>query len=255
VKAGRKDDLRRLLLDFDYLQVKLSSTDPSGLIADYDCLPEDRDLQLVQSALRLSANVLARDAGQLAGQLTGRLLDNKSPSIQALLKQAAERRIWPWLRPLKPSLTAAGGFLIRTLEGHARWVSAVAVTPDGLQAVSGSGDHTLRLWDLKNGQTLRTLVGHRDTIRAVVVMRDGRHAVSASTDQTLRLWDLESGQTVRTLKGHTDRVITVAVTLDGLRAVSGGAGWDAAALGLGERPNTAHARRPYEQSQCRCGHA
>ena len=67
VKAGREGDLRRLLLDFNYLQAKLAATDPNALIADYDYLPEDKDLQLVQSALRLSANVLVRDARQLGG--------------------------------------------------------------------------------------------------------------------------------------------------------------------------------------------
>jgi hypothetical protein len=59
--------LRRILLDFNYLQAKLAATDPNALIADYDYLPEDKDLQLVQSALRLSANVLVRDARQLGG--------------------------------------------------------------------------------------------------------------------------------------------------------------------------------------------
>jgi APAF-1 helical domain len=58
VKADRKDDLRGLLLDFDYLQGKLLATAPYALIADFDYLPEDKDLQLIQSALRLSANVL-----------------------------------------------------------------------------------------------------------------------------------------------------------------------------------------------------
>ena len=38
VQAGRKDDLRRLLLDFNYLQAKLAATDPNALIADYDYL-------------------------------------------------------------------------------------------------------------------------------------------------------------------------------------------------------------------------
>jgi len=101
VQAGRKNDLRRLLLDFNYLEAKLAATDTNALIADYDYLLEDKDLQLVQSALQLSANVLARDPRQLAGQLTGRLLSNTSPGIQALLKQAAEKKGWPWLRPLK----------------------------------------------------------------------------------------------------------------------------------------------------------
>jgi hypothetical protein len=128
-EAGRKDDLRRLLMDFEYLQAKLSSTDPSALIADYDYLPEEKDLQLVQSAIRLSAHVLARDARQLAGQLTGRLLGNTSPGIQSLLKQAASGKAWPWLRPLKPSLIAPGGPLIRMLVGHTSSVNAVALTP------------------------------------------------------------------------------------------------------------------------------
>ena len=131
VQAGRKDDLRRLLLQFNFLEDKLSSTDTNALIADYDYLPEEKDLQLVQSAIRLSAHVLARDARQFAGQLTGRLLSDTTPSIQALLKQAAEGKVWPWVRPLKAHLTTPGGPLIRTLKGHSAMVSAVAVTPDG----------------------------------------------------------------------------------------------------------------------------
>ena len=62
-----------MLLDFDFLQAKLESTDASALIADYDYLPKEADLRLVQSAIRLSAHVLARDPRELAGQLTGRL--------------------------------------------------------------------------------------------------------------------------------------------------------------------------------------
>jgi WD40 repeat protein len=208
-----------VLLDFDYLQAKLIATGPNALIADYDYLPEDEDLRLVQSAIRLSANVLARDSRQLAGQMVGRLLGNRIPSIEFLLKQAAGVKAWPWLRPLNPSLTTAGGPLLRTLEGHTDWVDAVAVTPDGRRAVSASREPTLRLWDLSTGQTILTLEGHRGSVTAVAVTSDGR-AVSASWDRTLRLWDLSSGQTILTLEGHTDWVDAVAVTPDGRRAVS-----------------------------------
>ena len=51
-----------------------------------------------------------------------------------------------WYLPLKPSLTTPGGPLIRILEGHTDEVRAVAVTPDGRLAVSGSDDRTLRRW-------------------------------------------------------------------------------------------------------------
>jgi hypothetical protein len=42
---------------------------------------------------------------------------------------------------------------LRVLRGHQGLVEAVAVTPDGLRAVSGSHDKTLRVWDLKSGET------------------------------------------------------------------------------------------------------
>src|SRR5271165_2613313 len=240
MKAGRNDDLRRLLLNFNWLQAKLTATDTNAPIADYDYLLEDKDLQLVQSALRLSAHVLARDPRQLAGQLTGRLLSNTSPGIQALLKQAAERKGWPWLRPLKGSLSPPDGPLIRMLEGHTSRVTAVVVTPDDRYAVSGSADHTLRVWDLATGETKTTLQGHTSRVSAVVVTPDGRHVVSRSWDNTLRVWDLATGETKTTLQGHTSRVWAVAVTPNGRQVVSGSADqtlrvWD---LATGETKTT-----------------
>ena len=220
VQAGRKDDLRQLLLNYNYLETKLAATDTSALTADYDYLPIEADLQLVQSAIRLSAHVLARDPRQLAGQLTGRLLGSTNSKIEALLTQALEMAYRPWLRPLTPSLTAPGGPLIRILEGHSGSVREVAITPDGRRAVSASWDNTLRVWDLESGQSLRTLQGHSSEVIGVAITPDGRRAVSASYDNTLRIWDLESGQSLRTLESYSDLVPGVAITPDGRLAVS-----------------------------------
>ena len=46
--------------------------------------------------------------------------------------------------------------MLRTLEGHSSYVNAVAVTPDGRQAVSASYDNTLKLWDLETGLSIAT---------------------------------------------------------------------------------------------------
>ena len=186
------------------------------MIADYEYITDDEELRLIQSAIRLSAHVLVRDSRQLAGQLIGRLLGNSTPSIQALVNQAAERKAWPWLRPLNRSLTAPGGPLIRTLEGHTERVTAVAVTADGCRAVSASEDRTLRLWDLESGKTIRTLEGHTAWVDAVAVTADGCRAVSGGGDHTLLLWDLATGQTIRALEGHSSSVTAVAVTPDGV---------------------------------------
>ena len=62
-------------------------------------LADEEDLLLIVSAIRLSAHVLASDPRQLAGQLMGRLLGYPGSNIEALVKQTAERKPWPWLRP------------------------------------------------------------------------------------------------------------------------------------------------------------
>jgi len=220
VEAEREDELRGMLFDFGWLQAKLNATEVNSLVSDYDYLPDESDLRLVQGAIRLSAHVLSRDKMQLAGQLLGRLQSFRESGIQSMLKQA---RVWEgdlWLRPLTASLTPPSGLLMRTLEGHTDSVNAVAVTPDGKKAVSGSGDMTLKVWDIESGEELQTLSGHTGQVRAIAVTPDGRFAVSASNDRTLKVWDMERGEELRTLAGHVFGVNAVAVTPDGRFAVS-----------------------------------
>jgi WD40 repeat protein len=178
-------------------------------------------LELIHGALRLSSNVIAKDPGQFASQMVGRLLPHQDvPFIDEFNKRVADGTRSPWLRPLHPALYPSGTGLLRILEGHKGMVNAVAVTPDGQVAVSASDDRTLKVWDLASGRELRTLTGHSNWVTSVAVTPDGKHAVSASGDKTLKMWELGSGGELHTLTGHSREVYAVALTPDGLRAVS-----------------------------------
>ena len=125
---------------------------------------------------------------------------------------------------------------MRTLVGHAAWVSAVALTPNGLQALSGSYDGTLKLWDLRSGQEWRTITDHSGPVQTVAVTADGRQALSASADFTLKLWDLITGKRLWSLSGHLGVVRSVAVTPDGRRGVIRVRGQHTEDLGSQKRP-------------------
>jgi WD40 repeat protein len=130
-----------------------------------------------------------------------------------LLSSAA---LWELIRRILQRRSAGS---LRTFEGHADGVTAVALSADGRFALSGSQDNTLRLWDLATGNSLRTLE-HR-FVTSVALSADGSRALSGSVDETLRLWDLATGKCLRTLEGHTDWVQAVALSADANRALSG----------------------------------
>jgi WD40 repeat protein len=225
VEAGSQDQLRALLLDFEWLQAKLETTNVTALVSDFAYLARDTALSTVHGAIRLAAHVLARDKKQLAGQLLGRLSAGASPEIESLRADAARWRGATWLRPLEPSLIEPGGPLLYTFTGHTGAVRSVALTPDGRYALSGADDFTVRVWDLERGTRAQCFQGHTDWIRAVTVSSDSRWAASASDDQTVRLWDLESGSAATVIEALGDWPKALAITPDGARILVAGDGY------------------------------
>jgi WD40 repeat protein len=230
-QAEKSSELCQQLIEFDFVEYKISASGSLPLIEDYQFALEPdiqlgektkKSLQLIQDSLRLSENILLddQDGSQLVEQLLGRLLRFETPEIQTLLDQVKQWHGAPWLRPLTSSLTPPGGPLLRTLTGHTDWVRDVAITPDGKFAVSCSDDRTLSLWDLQTGIELATLVGHDDWVMTVAITPDGKWVVSGSGDRTLKIWDLDTGNVVRTLYGHTRLIRAVAITPDGQYIVS-----------------------------------
>jgi hypothetical protein len=112
---------------------------------------------------------------------------------------------------------------LRTLSGHTAGVNSVTFSPDGKLLASGSGDGTIKLWDVASGRELRTLSGSG----MVAFSPDGKVLASGS-GENIKLWDVASGHELRTLSGSG----MVAYSPDG-KVLASGSGeniklWDAA---------------------------
>jgi WD40 repeat protein len=153
------------------------------------------------------------------------------------------------------------GQIIRTFQGHRDDALSVAFARDGQTALSGSGDHTLKLWDLASGKELINFQGQArcrsfaispdgravlsvDTplvqlwalsaanesgtrsslaaVRGVAFSPDGRTALSGGDDHLLTLWDLATSKKLKSIAAGANSIKSVAFSPDGRWALSGG---------------------------------
>jgi WD40 repeat protein len=117
-----------------------------------------------------------------------------------------------------------------TLQGDTRLVRCVAFSPDGQRLASGSGDGTVKVWDVQSRQAILTLKGHTGAVRSVAFSPDGRRLASAGGESgkpgEMKLWDAQTGEETLTLQGHTGPVYGVAFSPDGRLASAGGVSRD-----------------------------
>ena len=117
--------------------------------------------------------------------------------------------------------TTWGFTVANSLIGHSESVLSVAISPDGETVASGSGDHTIKIWQLRTGNLIRTLYGHSSWVSAIAISPDGQTLVSGSGDNTIKIWQLRTGQLLRTLVGHSKWVNSIAISPDGQTLASG----------------------------------
>lgn len=207
--SQQRSALRALLGEFAWLRAKLQATDITALIADFETLPTDDPLRLVQSGLLLASSYLAMDKSQLASQIVGRLPQDSHDDIDALIVQTSAWRGETWLRPLQPTLHTPGGPLVRVFRGYAG--------------------------------------GHRGTVRSIAMDATGRWAVSSGNstpDQSIIVWNLATGTHYR-LEGQAEPGgwTPLAMTGKGDRFVSGHPG-EVRAWRVGEQSPYARCRVP-----------
>jgi len=115
----------------------------------------------------------------------------------------------------------------RSLKGHSHFVSDVVMSSDGQFALSGSWDHTLRLWDLSTGSSTRQFVGHTKDVLSVAFSADNRQIVSGSRDKTINLWNtLAVCKYTIQEDGHTEWASCVRFSPNTQNAIIVSCGWD-----------------------------
>ncbi|KAJ6602661.1 WD40 repeat-like protein, partial [Mycena vulgaris] len=99
-------------------------------------------------------------------------------------------------------------------------LNSVEFSPDGSQAISGSSDRTVRIWDVSTGKQLWNLAGHGSKVTSAAFSPDGLLAISGSADKTVRIWEVSTGQQLLRLDGHVRGVKSVSFSQDGSHAIS-----------------------------------
>lgn len=109
------------------------------------------------------------------------------------------------------------------LRGHGGPVRALAISPDGTTAISGSFDSTAIRWSLTRNAAEQVLRFHADAVNAVALLRDGRIA-TAGADGRIAIWTAGNTKPDTVLEGHTAPIAALAASPDGATLAS--ASWD-----------------------------
>ncbi len=162
-----------------------------------------------------------------------------SPNGQYIASGSMDKTILGWqsgvsIKELNRSIAGKDSFQI--LKGHKDSVNAVAWSPDGKYLASGSGDNTVKIWDVsqlenafKTGNVSKeepVYTSHQlSHVLALAWSPDGNYLAWASFDMTVHVWSREKGREVYLYTDHTDSVWSVAWSPDGHQYIASG-GYD-----------------------------
>ena len=153
---------------------------------------------------RDAASDISPQLADFADRLMARPVQDRPPTAEAILQEVAELEdiLYPsnsstlTMRSSAPmrAVSKIPETLGDVVSWHAGSVTSVAINTDNQTLISGSGDRSVKVWNLSTGQLLHTLLGHQSSVTSVAISLDGKLLASGSYDKTIRLWKPKTGQ-------------------------------------------------------------
>eukprot|EP00758_Cryptobia_borreli_P003159 Tbor_TRINITY_DN3568_c0_g1::TRINITY_DN3568_c0_g1_i1::g.2960::m.2960/K14753/RACK1; guanine nucleotide-binding protein subunit beta-2-like 1 protein len=161
-----------------------------------------------------------------SGWVTSLVCPQATDSSTKVLSASRDKTLVSWkAAENRTSVEDDYGVPEKRLEGHSDFVSDVAISNNGDFAVSASWDRSLRLWNLKSGETICKFLGHTKDALSVAFSPDNRQIVSGARDGKMKMWNVK-GENMTTAEAHDDWVSCVRFSPSSSNPVIVSGSWD-----------------------------
>lgn len=94
---------------------------------------------------------------------------------------------------------------VSSMSGHSEAIVSASFSPDGTGLTSGSGDTTIRFWDINTKTPHHTCSGHKHWVLAVAWSPDAKKVASGCRNGEINIWCPNKGERINKmpLMGHT----------------------------------------------------
>lgn len=154
----------------------------------------------------------------LAGH-SARIWDVSSNKTGKMLASAAGNgyvKIWDMRNIMKGHTPCLSTYKVHDGDAY-----TVQFHPGQNHMVTGGYDKSVRLVDVRTGESVKTFVGHNSSVSKTIFNPHGNLIISGSKDNTIKFWDIVSGLCIKTFSSHLGEVTSLDINASGSMLLSG----------------------------------
>jgi WD40 repeat protein/DNA-binding Xre family transcriptional regulator len=216
---GNKQDLLNLIKHTRKLETfnvgYLGGNAATVLVKLYPYAIENQDLNNTNLVYADFSNTSLRNANLSGANLDNCIIDSVFGSINDIVMTHNNLNLITAHKNKIIKIWDLNGRELRELVGHQDAVTSLVLSKDGQLLYSGSGDKTIKEWNLADGNCQRTFKEHDGLVRAICISEDGQLLYSGSGDKTIKEWNLADGNCQRTFENNKNSVQAICISKDG----------------------------------------